>query len=278
MKLSAVICCGFAFLRAFVSYSQNALSYFEERIGTPNAYEDGIAYYINNQVQVKVVSLQNHLSQTNFYIRQAQNDYKLTATPLLKEAPKDNYMIVPLIQATYLRIENENKVKSVVLPENVLYHTVCATEKHIFVVGDKDKNAHFVTLDKEGNILYEYTFNYPHPNQIKCIAEDEAGNLYLAGYMEGALDDTFNAWLVKLSSQKEILWSRLYGTSQGTDEFYHVELTPNGLLCSGLTYQNNNFDAYVLHTDREGKLFSVADFHNCSYLHKKVLLNAPVKK
>lgn len=272
----------YSFLIAYstLSYGQEySLPYFEEYVGNPNQYDDGIAYYVNNHIFVKSVSLQENKTKTIFYKREADKHY----TPIAEIQPShideyDNqYTLLPLIQATYLRIEKKNEIKSITLPEKALYHTISVTQKHIFVSGNIGKNAFFVCLDKTGNIEYEYQFDYPHAQQIKSIIEDEQGNLYLAGYIEQSINTTFDAWLAKLSPQKEILWSKLYGTAQGTDEFYKVTFTPNGLLCSGLTYRKGSFDTYILHTDREGNFGSIGNPVSYSYMNKK-LLNVPKKK
>jgi hypothetical protein len=270
----------FMLLGCIVLYAQqNPLPYFEEWFGKPNQYDDGVAYYIDNRIFVKSVSLQGNKTEAIFYERKNTNQYDKTGTVTLADADEydGKYMILPLIQATYLRIEKNNQVKSIILPEKALYHAVSVTEKHIFVIGTVSKNAFFVCLDKGGNIQYEYTFNYAHANLIKSITEDKQGNLYCAGYMEQSINNTFDAWLAKLSPQKELLWSKLYGTEKGTDEFYRIQTTPHGLLCSGLTYRNDNFDTYILHTDMEGNFGSIGNPPSFSYTNKK-LLNVPKNK
>lgn len=270
----------FLFLFGVVLYAQqNTIPYFEEWIGKPNQYEDGVAYYMDNRIFVKSVSVQESKTETIFYERKNTNSYQKigTLTPSHIDEYDGKYTILPLIQATYLRIERKNDIKSIVLPEKAVYHTICVTEKHIFVIGNAEKNAYFVCLNKAGNFEYEYTFSYPHNHQIKSIAEDKEGNLYLAGYIEQCINNTFDAWLAKLSPQRELLWSKLYGTDKGTDEFYRVEITPNGLLCSGLTYRNSSFDTYILHTDWEGNFGTIGNLPSYSYMHKK-LLNVPKAK
>jgi len=262
----------------YAQYSK--IPYFEEWIGNPNQYDDGVAYYTANGIYVKSVSIQGNKNEATFYHRENANQYKSVAkiSPAANIDEFDNkYFILPLVQATYLRIEKKNEVKSIVLPEKAVYHAVSITEKHIFVLGSISNNAYFVCLDKEGTFKYDYTFNYPHYNQIKSIVEDKQENLYLAGYVEQSINNTFDAWLAKLSPDKEILWSKLYGTDQGTDEFYRVEFTPAGLLCSGLTYRNQSFDTYILHTDLEGNFGSIGNQPSYSYMRKNVL-NVPANK
>lgn len=261
-------------------YAQNALPYFEEWIGNANQYDDGAAYCIDNRIFVKSVSLVDTQKKKGiFYERKGFQQYTPVAEILTDNVDEyDNkYLIVPLIEHTYLRIEKKNEVKNIILPDKAVYHTVCRTENNVFVIGDIDRNAYFVCLDKNGDFKYEYAFHYPYRNQIKNIVEDKQGNLYLAGYVEQAINSTFDAWVVKLSPQKEILWSKLYGTNQGTDEFYRIQCTGNGLLCSGITYRNGNFDTYILHTDTEGNFANLGNMPAYSYLNKK-LLNVPVHK
>ncbi len=277
MKNSVFI--NFLLLGCITLYAQqNSLPYFEEWLGEPNQYDDGVAYYMDNHVFVKSVSMQGSKTKTVFYERKNTKQYEKTEIVNLPYTNEQDtkYMILPLIQATYLRIEQKNEVKSVILPEKAIYHSISVTEKHIFVIGNIDKNTFFVCVDKTGKIEYEHTFSYAHHNQVKSIAEDKDGNLYCAGYIEQSINNTFDAWLAKLSPQRELLWSKLYGTDKGTDEFYRVQITPYGLLCSGLTYRNENFDTYILHTDLDGNFGSIASVPEYSYMNKKVL-NIPKK-
>ncbi|GAB2671924.1 alpha/beta hydrolase-fold protein [Kribbella swartbergensis] len=110
------------------------------------------------------------------------------------------------------------------------------------LVGDKD----FIVarVDDDGVLTWRDQFGTTGNDKGAAVAADESGNLYVAGFTDGALETSigkFDGVLAKYSADRTRSWVRQFGTAEddAADPFaeanVYVTTTPTGTQVSGLT-------------------------------------------
>ena len=105
----------------------------------------------------------------------------------------------------------------------------------------------------------------------------DGGYILLANnihYRSGGAED---AWVIKLNSQGEIEWEKVFGTPMD-DELLAVEPLTDGYILAGYTkIDTNNWDAWILRLDKNGnimwqKAFGFDDTY--TYMDKAITIKA----
>ncbi|HTE23811.1 DUF7619 domain-containing protein [Flavitalea sp.] len=110
--------------------------------------------------------------------------------------------------------------------------------------GKGHNDAMLIKLDINGNLLWTKMYGGSQAEKFYDVTEDSQGNLYAVGesnsfdkdvpFVSG-LTESENAWVVKLSADGNIIWSRLYGGSQD-DRFNAIHCSNSGeIYLGGLT-------------------------------------------
>ncbi|MGB8193865.1 MAG: T9SS type A sorting domain-containing protein [Chitinophagaceae bacterium] len=120
--------------------------------------------------------------------------------------------------------------------------------------------------DKKGKLLWSYEpVNFQHHDYLLTGVELSSGEIMLAGYQ---LSGTTAAWLVKLSAQGQLLWSKTFATTGLIRTFRAIAVTPdNNLVMAGEKTDPNGVytDAYMVKADTAGNVIwekTQGIFHN----------------
>lgn len=244
--------------------SAQNLPYFESHIGT-SGYDDGVAYYQEGKVWVSSVSLDEQNRTTKQYYELIEGKTFKTLSNSVVNKQKEQVFLNEIEGKTHLMVSGINILE---LP-TAHYHKIIETQRNVYVLGTRNQHPYLVCVTAETGI-WEKEFLTEAESSFRSVVEDEVGNIYLAGYMATHINQTVNAWICTLNAQHEVSWSKVYGTAQGTDEFYHIECTPTGILASGLTYRKGNFDTYIVHTDKEGTNYAIGTVATQLLIPKKI--------
>ncbi|MFI5697240.1 alpha/beta hydrolase-fold protein [Kribbella sp. NPDC051586] len=107
-----------------------------------------------------------------------------------------------------------------------------------------DKDLLIARADSDGTLTWRDQLGTPTNDKAAALAVDAAGNLYVAGFTDGALETPlgkFDGVLAKYSPDHTRTWTRQFGTADddAADPFAEANLyltvTPTGTQLSGLT-------------------------------------------
>lgn len=132
---------------------------------------------------------------------------------------------------------------------------------NVFVVGYKEdgngqRSALLMNYQNSGAVAWESGFEGGGDNadNIRAMAADASGNLYLAGYTNYKLQNR-NTLLIKTNANGDTLWSRtLNGSSNRDDEWASVAIDPSGNIIVGgfMRLSGRNFDYFVAKYNANG--------------------------
>jgi hypothetical protein len=126
--------------------------------------------------------------------------------------------------------------------------------------GPGKENGWMTKMDASGHVLWQKQYG----NGLHDFAESVViapGEAYVfAGYMgiggEGGTRQTDDAWLEKVDSSGNILWTKLYGLDGNDDPVRLAVAADGGFVLAGQTnsFTSGKRDAWVLKLDAEGRL------------------------
>jgi len=116
----------------------------------------------------------------------------------------------------------------------------------------RNNDGYFVKLDSLGNIIWERTYaGGMYANWFFCAYELSDGSFIAAGSITNASNAQF-AWLMKISSNGDSLWSRIFDGPGNTNLFYSVRPTwDNGFVMAGFVSAPTQ-DFWVVKVDSNG--------------------------
>lgn len=122
--------------------------------------------------------------------------------------------------------------------------------------GDGDMDVYVIRTDVDGRKIWEKTYDEGHIEHGYSIIEtDDNAFLVVGDIINTPLDFQFNAYLLKISNQGELLWSTQYGGPEN-DTGYRVIPSANdgGYLIVGKTssFGNGGSDVYLVKVDADG--------------------------
>jgi hypothetical protein len=138
---------------------------------------------------------------------------------------------------------------------------VCQTSDHgFFVAGLASPNSNtewdicVLKTDSSGNILWNYTYGGGEEDGVVTGRPTDDGGYILAGYTASFSAGYMDAWLLKLDSDGDTLWTKTFG-GEGYDSGRSVIPTPDGgyfFLCN-IEYGLNDIGLTLIKTDAGGE-------------------------
>lgn len=140
-------------------------------------------------------------------------------------------------------------------------YSVCAGPSNSLLIlgrtrdaGDENGDAFLMKVDSNGSMDWVRTYGGSVDEWGRCVQPSPDGGYILAIYTSsyGAGGD---AWLVKVNSSGNVVWSRNYGGS-GKDWPYAVVADDEGYTVAGRTesYGSGGHDAWLFRTDLDGTM------------------------
>ncbi len=114
----------------------------------------------------------------------------------------------------------------------------------------------FVRINDEGELLSSETFGGENDDHCYHAIQNDEGDFLLAGITVPDGDDDRDAILVKVNSEGEEIWTRVYEGEDAERCFSVTQTQSGGYLLAGntLPYNDERADVLVLRTDEDGEL------------------------
>lgn len=136
---------------------------------------------------------------------------------------------------------------------------------------------YIIRTDSNGDTLWTKTIGDSLDEYASDIKRLPDGNFIVAGYGRVNSPNNYDALLIKIDQDGNVLWTKSYGGSNN-DDFAEVEIVNDGLIAVGTTNSISlmgNKEVYLLKTDFNGnvhffKTFNFGDFsegHSIKELH-----------
>ncbi|RLC36156.1 MAG: hypothetical protein DRH33_07445, partial [Candidatus Nealsonbacteria bacterium] len=135
--------------------------------------------------------------------------------------------------------------------------------------GNGEADAWILKLNSQGNILWDKTFGGSGMDGAYSLIQTTDGGYAVAGRTESKGAGEYDAWLIKLDGQGNILWEKTYGGS-GDDEVYSItQTTEGGYVIAGSNSEKfpEKADAWLIKLDGQGnilweKTYGGSDYDN----------------
>ena len=120
----------------------------------------------------------------------------------------------------------------------------------------KKSDAWLLRLDGRGRLLSEQSFGGKEFDSAKSIAALPGGGFVVAGSTQTGVAGNTDAWVLRLDGQGKLLWEKSFGGKAYDTAESIVALPDGGFVVAGITNSEDpdNYDAYVLRLDRDGRL------------------------
>lgn len=127
--------------------------------------------------------------------------------------------------------------------------------------GDEDGDAYLIRTGAGGNLLWEKAFGGPNADEGYAVRQTSDGGFVIAGYTQAFLSSDDNAWLLKVDSDGNLAWERMFGTIATSTEDVRLEqardvqLTPDGgYLLAGYRHPAlGDFNGWLIKTNAAGE-------------------------
>jgi len=120
-----------------------------------------------------------------------------------------------------------------------------------------ESDAWIFEIDNSGNLIWQMNFGGSKADTFSYISLTNDNNLILCGYTNSNdINVSFNNgssdfWLVKIDSERNIIWEKTYGTAQN-EHLIDMKATPDGGFI--LVGTKDNEDIYIVKTDANGNI------------------------
>ncbi|WP_440947582.1 FIMAH domain-containing protein [Methanosarcina sp. T3] len=128
-------------------------------------------------------------------------------------------------------------------------------------------NAWLVKTDSEGNEEWNRTFGGVHTDYFQDVQETSDGGYVLAGGTSSSSTGASDAWLIKIDTEGNEKWSRIFGGT-GDEAAYSVQETGEGgyiLACGTSLLGTDNRSFWLIKTDQDGEEEWNRSFSNTGY-------------
>ena len=118
-----------------------------------------------------------------------------------------------------------------------------------------------IKLDNEGNKLWDRTFGGIYDDSAYLLIQTDDGGYAVAGYTFSYSAGRADFWLIKLDSQGNKLWDRIYGGS-GEDSIRSlVQTDDGGYVLAGITFSfgAGEGDFWIIKLDEKGNINSSSE-------------------
>jgi hypothetical protein len=118
-----------------------------------------------------------------------------------------------------------------------------------------DSDGWIIKTDINGNLLWNKTVGGYGNDAFRSVYMNENHSYAIAGYTDSNGSGNYDFWLVKISENGTILWSRNYGGGE-SDKAYALTGATDGYIIAGDTHPTGktDVDALVMKTDLNGRL------------------------
>ena len=109
-------------------------------------------------------------------------------------------------------------------------------------------------LDSDGNIMWQKTYGgtgYDEPADVKQTGD---GGFIVAGYTDSFQSNDYDTWLLRLDSQGNVVWQKIYGGDAWEWPTSVSTTSDNGFIVSGVTqsFGAGLYDAWMLKLASDG--------------------------
>ena len=117
------------------------------------------------------------------------------------------------------------------------------------------REAWLLKTDKNGNLLWDKTFESKATNYANSVIESKDGNYIIAGSTYSKGNGLQDAWLLKTDKDGALLWDKTFGGSNQDKAISIIESIDGGYILAGETTSKGNGlqDAWLLKTDKKWK-------------------------
>lgn len=147
----------------------------------------------------------------------------------------------------------ESKINSIVLTSAEEVIGVGYIKRSSF---STNKSAWIIKLDKNGEFIWQKICGGSNEDVANSVALLPNGDMIVVGYTTSFGAKGKNAWILRLDSQGNVKWEKVYGGSKN-DEAKHVVVHPNGnILVLGETesFGAGGMDLWLMALDENGNL------------------------
>jgi hypothetical protein len=122
-------------------------------------------------------------------------------------------------------------------------------------IGADDTDFWALKLDSDGNVEWEKRYGTPFLDFLRSAQETSDGGYLLAGESGSFVDDDidFDAWLLKLDSDGNIEWEKMYGGSDEDRVGAALQTSDGGYIVGGRT-SSFGFAAWLFKLDSDGSI------------------------
>jgi len=130
---------------------------------------------------------------------------------------------------------------------------IVAGETHSF--GSRG-DAWILKLDNNGNIQWQKAYGGKNNDGIRAIQQTKDGGYVVAGGTGSFGSGSYDAWILKLDSNGNIEWQKVYGGSNWDYVSTIQQTSDGGYIVAGITesFGSGQVDAWILKLDREGNI------------------------
>jgi len=138
-----------------------------------------------------------------------------------------------------------------------------ARDGSVYVVGSTLGNggdALILKFSSGGTLLWQKTWGTPTNDPAQAVAVGSDGSVYVTGSTRNAQTDALDLFVIKLAPDGALVWQKIWGTADGSEEGQGVAVGPDGnIYVAGVAPRPADpfqfqFDAVVLKLDPAGTL------------------------
>ncbi len=137
--------------------------------------------------------------------------------------------------------------------DNSGYYIIGYSRSYGFAGADSD--TWLIKIGNDGAKLWDKLYGTWGNDQGKEIISTSDGNYMLVGQSNSATMPDYQAFLIKIEPDGDIIWDKYYGGSSAVELGNSVKQTPDGgyiMLGQTFSYGAGNGDAYLVKTDADG--------------------------
>ncbi len=118
--------------------------------------------------------------------------------------------------------------------------------------GNGDRDIFLIKTDGHGSLQWAKTFGGSSTEMLTAIVELENGNFAASGSTNSFGQGSFDAFLIKVNKEGNLIWSKSYGDKSMNDAVA-LQKTSDGFVMGGNTIgTTSSSDVYLIKTDSEG--------------------------
>ena len=165
-----------------------------------------------------------------------------------EEWPEEDVWVLKLDKNASVKLNKTYDISQ----SDVAHTVVMASNGDIIVAGESGNNDArdflVLRLDEDGNLKWQKTFDKKYEDRAYAVAVVLNGDIVVAGQTKNEEEDVHDAWVIRLDSNGNIIWQKLFGGSE-EDGINSITVLSNGdIVLVGYTnsFGASNMDAWIL--------------------------------